>query len=132
MADETHPPRLPQLAEVLERHRGERHVVVLQDYPDPDAIASGWAHKLIANRYGIDSTLLYRGKISHQQNLALVNLLNVPLTRYSESVELKSFQGSVFVDNQGTNSGLTTLLGLLPMCVQVLPTAATGLGLPMT
>lgn len=98
------------LATVLERHRGERHVIVLQDYPDPDAIASGWAHRLIAARYDIECTMMYAGRISHQQNLALVNLLAVPLTRYTDEVELEQFHGSVFVDNQGTTSALTQRL----------------------
>ncbi len=98
------------LADVLERHRGESHLIVLQDYPDPDAIACGWAHQLIANRYNIQSTLLYGGRISHQQNLAMVNLLEVELHRFTEGMDLSKFDGSVFVDGQGTNSGLTTRL----------------------
>src|SRR5437667_11444572 len=36
-----------ELAAVLEAHRGERHAIVMQDYPDPDAISTAWAHKLI-------------------------------------------------------------------------------------
>ena len=32
------------LDQVLEPHRGERHLIVLHSYPDPDAIASGYAH----------------------------------------------------------------------------------------
>lgn len=108
------------IAAVLERHRGERHAIVLQDYPDPDAIASGWAHKMIASRYNIDCVMLYMGRISHQQNLALVNLLSIALTRYDDKVDLSSFQGSVFVDNQGTTSSLTPLLadaGVPPLII---------------
>ncbi|MBA3530483.1 MAG: bifunctional oligoribonuclease/PAP phosphatase NrnA [Ardenticatenales bacterium] len=99
-----------RLVELLEQHRGERHVVVLQDYPDPDAIASGWAHRLIAAQYDIDCVLLYAGRISHQQNLALVNLLEVELTRYTDGFDLRQFSGSVFVDNQGTTSSVTLRL----------------------
>src|SRR5437667_5263965 len=36
-----------ELAALLETHRGERHAIVMQDYPDPDAISTAWAHKLI-------------------------------------------------------------------------------------
>ena len=43
-----------ELASMLEEHRGERHAIVMQDYPDTDAISSAWAHKMIAARYGID------------------------------------------------------------------------------
>jgi hypothetical protein len=37
-----------ELAALLEAHRGEPHIVVLQSFPDPDAISSALAHQLIA------------------------------------------------------------------------------------
>jgi hypothetical protein len=33
--------RSRQLSELLARHKGERHAIALQDYPDPDAMSSG-------------------------------------------------------------------------------------------
>src|SRR3954467_321690 len=48
-----------ELAALLEPHRGERHAIVMQDYPDPDAISSAWAHKMIAARYSIDCDIVY-------------------------------------------------------------------------
>ena len=107
---EANRPQVASFTEALERHRGEKHVIVLQDYPDPDAIACAMAHRLIAARYGIESTVMYAGKISHQQNLALVNLLAIQLTRYNDEIHLDTFNGSVFVDNQGTTSTLTAEL----------------------
>ncbi len=94
-----------RLAEVLEAHRGERHVVVIQDYPDPDAISSAFAHRLISAQFDIEVDIIYTGKISHQQNIAMVRLLNIELTQYQESLDLSQYSGSVFVDNQGTTSG---------------------------
>lgn len=95
---------LPPIAQVLERHRGERHAIILQDYPDPDAIASGWAHRLISQRYDIEGVILYGGKVSHQQNLALVRLLDIQLQRYNQEIDFDQFDGAVFIDNQGTTS----------------------------
>src|ERR1044072_1804771 len=68
-----------ELAALLEKHRGERHAIVMQDYPDPDAISSAWAHKMIAARYGIDCDIVYEGRISHQENLALVQLPDIEM-----------------------------------------------------
>lgn len=96
-----------ELAALLETHRGERHAIVMQDYPDPDAISSAWAHKMIAARYGIDADIIYEGRISHQENLALVQLTDIELVRYNEGDPLTQYQGTVFVDNQGTTSQLT-------------------------
>src|SRR5437868_4562374 len=79
----------------------------MQDYPDPDALSSAWAHKLIAAKFGIECAIVYEGRISHQENLALVQLTDIELVRYSEGDDLKQYQHTVFVDNQGTTSKLT-------------------------
>jgi nanoRNase/pAp phosphatase (c-di-AMP/oligoRNAs hydrolase) len=109
-----------ELATLLEKHKGERHAIVMQDYPDPDAISSAWAHKMIAARFGIECDILYEGRISHQENLALVQLTDVELVRYDESCDLKQYLGTVFVDNQGTTSKLTDrfeALGVKPLVI---------------
>ena len=77
-----------EMAALLEQHRDERHAIVMQDYPDPDAISSAWAHKLIAARFNIDCDIIYEGRISHQENLALVQLADIELVRYSEGDDL--------------------------------------------
>jgi nanoRNase/pAp phosphatase (c-di-AMP/oligoRNAs hydrolase) len=96
-----------ELAKLLEAHRDERHAIVLQDYPDPDAISSAWAHSLIAARFGINCDILYEGRISHQENLALVQLAEIELVRVSGSEDLRQYQYTIFVDNQGSTSSLT-------------------------
>jgi nanoRNase/pAp phosphatase (c-di-AMP/oligoRNAs hydrolase) len=90
------------LAEILEPHREERHVVVLHDYPDPDAISSAFAHRLISAEYDIDVDILYTGEISHQQNIALVRLLGIDLIEYDDALDLSSYQAAILVDHQGT------------------------------
>ena len=96
-----------EMAALLELHRGERHAIVMQDYPDPDAISSAWAHKTIAARFGIECDIMYEGRISHQENLALVQLTEVAMVRFNEGYDLSQYQGTVFVDNQGTTASLT-------------------------
>ena len=97
-----------ELAEVLQSHRGERHVVVLQDYPDPDAISSALAHQLISGQYDIETDIFYGRKISHQQNRALVRLLGIDLIHYEETLKLENYAGAIFVDSQGTTAGRIT------------------------
>lgn len=94
----------PKIAETLDAHHGEHHVIVLQDFPDPDAISSAYAHKLISAKFGIEVDIIYTGRISHQQNLALVRLLGIELTQFDEDLDLSGYNGSVFVDGQGTTS----------------------------
>jgi nanoRNase/pAp phosphatase (c-di-AMP/oligoRNAs hydrolase) len=90
------------LREILESHRGERHVVVLHSFPDPDAISCAFTHRLISEQFDIDVQMLYSGRISHQQNVALVRLLGVELIQYNSALDLSQWDAAVFIDNQGT------------------------------
>lgn len=92
----------PKIAAILDSHRGEHHVIVMHNYPDPDAISSALAHQLIAAEFDIETDIIYSGTISHAQNIALVRLLRIELISYSESLNLQQYDGAVFVDNQGT------------------------------
>jgi nanoRNase/pAp phosphatase (c-di-AMP/oligoRNAs hydrolase) len=92
------------IRDVLEAHRGEYHAVVIQDYPDPDAIACAFAHQLISHQFDIEVDILHSGEISHQQNLALVKLIGVQLQPFEESLDLEKYDGAVYIDNQGTTA----------------------------
>ena len=102
--------RAAELADLLTSRRGERHLVAVQDFPDPDAISSGMAYREIARGFGIEAEVVYEGQISHPENLALVNLLNVEITRFSDRMQLEGYDAAVFVDNQGTTTHLTERL----------------------
>ncbi len=99
-----------KLSQTLEKHRGERQVVVIQDFPDPDALSSAWAYQLIAANYDIDCDIVYGGTLSHQENITLVRLTGIPAMRMAngslKEKDLSVYQGSVLIDSQGTNSQL--------------------------
>ncbi len=94
----------PKMADVLDAHRGENHIIVLHDYPDPDAISSAFAHQLISGAFDIRCDIVYNGKISHPQNIALVKLLGIEPIRFDRSLDWKRYAGAVYVDNQGTTA----------------------------
>jgi nanoRNase/pAp phosphatase (c-di-AMP/oligoRNAs hydrolase) len=94
----------------LHSHRNQRHCVALQDFPDPDAMACAFAYQLLANTADIDVDILYEGRISHQENLALVHLLDLSLIRVTDSLPLGQYEGAVYIDNQGTTTRLTDRL----------------------
>lgn len=54
--------------------------VFAHNNPDPDAIASACGLVRIADSVGVPAEACYSGEISHQENRALVNLLNLDLT----------------------------------------------------
>jgi nanoRNase/pAp phosphatase (c-di-AMP/oligoRNAs hydrolase) len=98
------------LRQTLLAHRHERHLVILQDFPDPDALSSAWAYQLIAQQYDIKCDIVYAGTLSHQENIALVKLTGLPAQRWTlqtlKNKDLSLYQGFVLVDNQGTTSQL--------------------------
>ena len=96
------------LGAFLEKHSGESHLGVIQDYPDPDALGSAFLHKIISNEYDIQFEVVFDGKVSHQQNKALVNLLGLELIRFDRSLDVDKYDGAVFIDNQGTTAPAIT------------------------
>ena len=89
------------LYDLLTTHRGERHIIVLHAYPDPDAISAAYAHRLISTDCGIETDIVYCGVISHTQNIALTRLLNLDLTAYNPALDLSNYAAAVYVDHQG-------------------------------
>ena len=99
-----------ELRDLLASRRGERHAVAIQDFPDPDAISSALAYREIARGFEITADILYEGLISHPENLALVNLLEIELTPWVEGLALDEYDAAVFIDNQGTTTRLASRL----------------------
>ncbi len=102
------------LRQTLEHHRHERQLVILQDFPDPDALSCAWAYQLITGQYDIQCDIVYAGTLSHQENIALVKLTGLPAQRWSaqtaKSKDLSVYQGCALIDNQGTTSQLMPLV----------------------
>ncbi len=76
-----------RLVDVIKAATTKGLAIFLQDNPDPDAIASGFALQRIAEKYDIKSNIYYGGNIGRQQNKALVNLLETTLVRLKTSDE---------------------------------------------
>ncbi|MEO0532275.1 MAG: bifunctional oligoribonuclease/PAP phosphatase NrnA [Cyanobacteria bacterium P01_A01_bin.123] len=101
------------LRQMLVAHRGDRQLVLIQDFPDPDALSSAWAYTLIAKGYDITCDILYAGTLSHQENIALVKLTELPARRWNpqggETLAFSQYQAYVLIDSQGTTSQIASL-----------------------
>ncbi|WP_297886802.1 bifunctional oligoribonuclease/PAP phosphatase NrnA [uncultured Halorubrum sp.] len=82
-------------------------LVVAHDNPDPDAIASALGLARIAASIGVDADACYGGEIAHQENRALVNLLDIGLRSF-DGVDLDEYAGIALVDHSraGINDSL--------------------------
>jgi len=85
-----------RLRKYLEELDG-RLAIVLQDNPDPDSISSGIGLQLYAESVGVESDLIFSGRIGHQQNRALVNTLDADLLR-CENIDFEDYEAYALVD----------------------------------
>lgn len=85
-----------------------RLAVVMHDNPDPDAIASAVALVDIAAEVDVDADACYFGEISHQENRAMVNLLDLDLRNLSPDDSLEAYEAFALVDHSrpGVNDQL--------------------------
>ena len=61
--------------------KGSKVAIFCHDNPDPDALASGLAMLELVEKIGLSGSILHGGLIEHQQNRAMVQLLEIPTRR---------------------------------------------------
>ena len=88
--------------------RGRRHMlIVMQDYPDPDAIAAAAGLRLLAHRLArTECVIAHGGVVGRAENQAMVKYLNVRLHPF-EDVRRRHYDLIAMVDTQpgtGNNS----------------------------
>ncbi|WP_436901701.1 DHH family phosphoesterase [Halovenus halobia] len=89
--------RMRQLQRIL---RDIEHLaVVTHDNPDPDALASALALGRIARAAGCTVDVCYYGEITHQENRAFVNVLEMDLRNLDSDDDLAEFDGIALVDH---------------------------------
>jgi len=97
--------KLTELANLL---RGKTSLlIVLQDNPDPDSIASAVALRRLANSLAaVHCSIAHGGTVGRAENRALVRYLN-PNMRFLDEIEFAKFDLTALVDTQpgtGNNS----------------------------
>jgi len=82
-------------------------LVVAHDNPDPDAIASAIGLARVADVVGVPADPCYGGEIAHQENRAMVNLLDLSLSTFDD-VDPDDYDGVALVDHSraGINDSL--------------------------
>ncbi len=97
--------KIKQIMQVFENHQSM--LIVLQDNPDPDAIASAVALRKLANVLaGIQCSIAHGGTVGRAENRALVKYLGLNL-RPIDQIDVSQFELFAMVDTQpgtGNNS----------------------------
>ena len=82
-------------------------LIVLHNYPDPDAIASAYALSYIAkHRYSIQSSIAHSGYVGRAENRAMINELKIKLKNFNR-IRINSYDCYALIDTQpgaGNNS----------------------------
>lgn len=103
-------PRVEQLLDAARARAHGKHVVVIRGYPDPDSLASAWAHARLLASVGVECDIVHLPMVSRAENRAMVNLLELPLTRISGPADLQRYVALSLVDTNALemprNAGL--------------------------
>ncbi|RMG12032.1 MAG: bifunctional oligoribonuclease/PAP phosphatase NrnA [Deltaproteobacteria bacterium] len=92
--------RVEELETVLEAVRGQRILIAIKGYPDPDSIGSALAHQYLCRGHGVEADIVHFEDLSHPENRALVKRLEIDMTLFSEGVDLSAYAGYCCVDTQ--------------------------------
>lgn len=82
----------------------QKMAIIVHDNPDPDALSSAITLKFIARSVFVESDILYRGNIGHQENRSFVNLLDIELKRIEHLGILDNYDTFAFVDTIPANN----------------------------
>jgi nanoRNase/pAp phosphatase (c-di-AMP/oligoRNAs hydrolase) len=90
-----------RLVEPIKAHfeAAESVLILLQDDPDPDAIASGLALRQVLGRNKQTAPLGSYGRVTRPENIAMVKLLEIEIEKITKG-SIKSFQRIAVVDLQ--------------------------------
>lgn len=99
--------KLNRIKEIISRATKEV-AIVLQDNPDPDAIASGITLKRIIEKEGKKADIFYGGEIGHEENRAMVNLMGLNLMHISSIKDIRDYPIIALIEatHPGENNSL--------------------------
>lgn len=76
--------RTDNLVRIIKEAGPQGLTIFTHNSPDPDCIASALALQRIADDCGVPSQVFYSGRIGHQQNRMLVNILGIEMTHLED------------------------------------------------
>jgi len=102
--------RVNDLLDALQARAHGPHVIMIRGYPDPDGLASAWAHARLAASVGVTCDIAHLPAMSRVENRAMVNLLEVPLVRIRGPEDLDRYVAMSLVDANAIEPPLESTL----------------------
>ena len=95
-----------------------RHVFIqTHNFPDPDAIASAYGLQYLLHSRGLESTIIYKGKVEHGSSNAMVKKLGIEIIEYSDMTEMSQDAEIILVDSQKGNANIIDMPGNGVVCI---------------
>lgn len=110
--------------ELIKHIHGSYVYIQTHNFPDPDAIASAYGLSKLLDKYGIKSSICYKGKIERFNTNDFINKLGIELINLS-SIELKETDEIILVDSQKGNANIIDTIGDEIICIDHHPTFVT-------
>ena len=75
-------------------------LILMHDYPDPDALAAAFGLQHLAGAgFGVETCIAYRGQVGRMENKAMVRLLRIPMRKFTPAM-LTRYARIALVDTQ--------------------------------
>lgn len=103
--------------ELIRLLRGHEISLQTHNFPDPDAIGSVFGLQYFLKQYGINSRLVYDGKIDKISTKKMVEFFNIEINSVDSCDELKETDYVITVDGQKNNSNFTDIVGDEVACI---------------
>lgn len=109
--------------ELIDLCKGQKVYIQTHNFPDPDAIGSAYGLQKLFEKYGIESTLCYAGRIDKLSTSRMLDEFGIEMFSYDEIKEhMLESDPIVCVDSQKNAGNITDFIGDEIACVDHHPT----------
>ena len=108
--------------DLVELLKGHRVFIQTHNFPDPDAIASGFGLQYFLNVHGVESDICYDGRIDKLSTKKMFDVFGIMAKSKDEIEDMKPDDYIVVVDAQKLNANLTDFVGDEVACIDHHPT----------
>ena len=108
--------------ELVNMLKGHRVFIQTHNFPDPDAIASGFGLQHFLKVHGVESDICYDGRIDKLSTRKMFSVFGIEAKSIDEIADMKKDDYIVVVDAQKLNANLTDFIGDEVACIDHHPT----------
>lgn len=102
---------------LIELLKGKNVIIQTHNFPDPDAIGTAFGLQYFLNHFGIESDLVYSGKIDNNNTKRMVDMFDIQIFNADEYKKFDEYSCIITVDGQKKNSNFSDLIGDEVACI---------------